>query len=107
MSRVSISQQPAPGGAQWTQLYLGLGFTTVSFTGSGPVFPEMEGIRQGAGNESVIGVKVQPGATHQLQYSTDLKTWETIQTFKGEGLRMDLTVTRDATGGKGFWRVVR
>ncbi|MEO8096181.1 MAG: hypothetical protein ABI811_00660 [Acidobacteriota bacterium] len=30
MSRVNISTEPAPGGAQWTQLYLGLGFTTLA-----------------------------------------------------------------------------
>ncbi|MEP6963094.1 MAG: hypothetical protein ABI995_13525, partial [Acidobacteriota bacterium] len=30
MPRVSISSEAAPGGAQWTQLYLGLGFTTLA-----------------------------------------------------------------------------
>jgi hypothetical protein len=82
----------------------------VNFTVTGgPAYPQLEGIRQGTGNQFVIGIKVQPGATHRLQYSADLTNWETIQTFKGEGLRMDLTVTPGggANADKAFWRVVR
>jgi hypothetical protein len=101
-----------PAGDYFVALFINDSYTEISnrvdftITG-GPVFPQVEGIRQGTGNQFVIGVKVQPGATHKLQYSADLTAWEMVQSFKGEGLRMDLTVTRDATAGKAFWRVIR
>ncbi len=103
-----------PAGNYYLALFINDSYTEISnrtaFTvNGGPVMPEADGIHRGAANQLIIGVKVQPGAMHQLQYSPDLGSgWTTVQTFKGEGLRMDLTVTIDPnTELRGFWRVVR
>ncbi len=101
-----------PAGEYFMALFINDSYTEISnrvdfsVTG-GPAFPQMEGIRPGTGDQYLIGVKVQPGAAHELQYSADLATWKTVQTFTGEGLRMDLTVARDPSlDSRGFWRVL-
>jgi hypothetical protein len=103
-----------PAGDYYLALFINDSYTEISnrvdFTVTGgPTMPEMEGIRRGTGEQLVIGVKVQPGAMHQLQYKADLNlNWTTVQTFKGEGLRMDLLVPFDpTTQPMGFWRVIK
>jgi hypothetical protein len=103
-----------PAGEYYLALFINDSYTEISnrveFTVmGGPTMPEIEGVRHGTGNQLIIGVKVQPGASHRLQYCTELNSsWTTIQTFTGEGLRMDLSVPFDVTSQpKGFWRVVR
>jgi hypothetical protein len=103
-----------PAGDYYLALFINDSYTEISnrvdFTVTGgPTMPEMEGIRNGNGNQLIIGVKVQPGVTHRLQHAIDVTgDWTTVQTFTGEGLRMDLTVPFDPVAEpKGFWRVVR
>jgi len=110
---ITFSDQ-LPAGDYFLALFINDSYTEISnrvdFTVTGgPSFPEMEGLRRGTGNQFIIGVKVQPGVAHELQYTSDLSTpWQTIQSFTGEGLRMDLTVPYDPLlDTRGFWRVIR
>ena len=103
-----------PAGDYFVALFINDSYTEISnrvdFTVTGgPSFPQIEGVRAGTGNQLIIGVKVQPGFAHRLEYSPDLTSgWTTVHTFTGEGLRMDLTVGYDpVTATKGFWRAVR
>lgn len=103
-----------PAGDYYLALFINDSYTEISnrvnFTVTGgPKMPEMEGVRRGTGNQVVIGVKVQPGAAHELQFSPDITSgWTTVQTFTGEGLRMDLTAEmQTGPNAKGFWRVIR
>ena len=102
-----------PAGDYYVALFINDSYTEISnrvdFTVTGgPVMPQSEGIRKGSGNQLIIGVKVQPGAVHHLQYSPDIASgWTTVETFTGEGLRMEITVNADEVAGKGFWRVLR
>jgi acid phosphatase type 7 len=100
-----------PAGDYFLALFINDSYTEVSnrinfsVTG-GPQMPLNDGLRQGTGNTLVMGVKVKPGTPYRLVHTTDFVDWNTIQSFTGEGLRMEFTIPYNPLAPRGFYRVV-
>lgn len=102
-----------PAGEYFLALFINDSYTDISnrleFTVvGGPTMPQVDDVRRAGDKQMIISVRVQPGVVYRLEKTTDLQSWSSVQTFTGEGLRMEFTVAADsATEAKAFYRIVK